>query len=566
MRWLPLLLVPFTLSCGERARDLTWYVDVPDGVGAAGQSIDVMILEGSCLEACPSGPGIYRSSVPIGADPGTPPALAPGDYAFVARIRDDSCETIACGCTSVALPTEDGDEVVVEALPGVVGGGCGDGVCVGGICQVPDASLPDTQPPMDGASCVPGQSRAEITLDNAGPAATDADVLVTFDSAALITAGTMASDCGDVGFRDAAGAALGAFLEGGCGGSDTRFWVRVPALPSGTSTMEMAHGGGPIATLPSGDWLAIETGACPEGSMTDMVGRFPIGAETHGAEGGSQTHSHAYDIRTDGPGDLTFQDGSTGATGDHKHDMMGTTADSANMPPFVEVLFCRGPDLSPSPTLLGIFVVSLPSGWTAFTSLDDQFPLGAMTPGGSGGRESHGHTVSGDTSGPDDTLSLNEDTGTSRRAASPTHGHSYSGLSNAARHIPPYLNVAFGSGSSTLAPGLVVPATSVPLAGYRRVAALDGRIPRGGTPVGETGGDPAAHTHLIDGTTNGEDDTGPRSGSGSASGRTNNSGHEHGFNADSMVGTSAPPTREVVFVERLPSAATATVGPSMPCE
>jgi hypothetical protein len=91
-----------------------------------------------------------------------------------------------------------------------------------------------------------------ITINN--PNSTklyDYQVPVVFNSAALISAGKMRSDCGDIRFTDAYGL-LSYWLEEGCNTTTTRVWVRVLAIPVGNSTITLTYGDNALTSASNG--------------------------------------------------------------------------------------------------------------------------------------------------------------------------------------------------------------------------------------------------------------------------------------------------------------------------
>jgi len=63
------------------------------------------------------------------------------------------------------------------------------------------------------------------------------------DTASLISAGKMRSDCGDIRFRDSDETTdLSYWIESGCNSGSTSIWVKVPSVPSGTKTIYMYYG------------------------------------------------------------------------------------------------------------------------------------------------------------------------------------------------------------------------------------------------------------------------------------------------------------------------------------
>lgn len=80
---------------------------------------------------------------------------------------------------------------------------------------------------------------------------TNYQILITTDTASLISAGKMKSDCGDIAFTDNdAVTDISYWLESGCNSASTKLWVKVPSIPSSSSTIYMYYGN-PSATSSS---------------------------------------------------------------------------------------------------------------------------------------------------------------------------------------------------------------------------------------------------------------------------------------------------------------------------
>jgi len=74
-------------------------------------------------------------------------------------------------------------------------------------------------------------------------------VLVTIDTASLISAGKMRSDCGDIRFVDSDETTLlGYWIESGCNTASTRIWVKVPFIPANSSKTIYVYYGNPSLT------------------------------------------------------------------------------------------------------------------------------------------------------------------------------------------------------------------------------------------------------------------------------------------------------------------------------
>ena len=91
-----------------------------------------------------------------------------------------------------------------------------------------------------------------ITIRNSGSDITDYQVLVTLDTASLISQGKMRSDCGDIRFTDSDEVTqLSYWIESGCNSNNTRIWVKVPRIPARSTKNIYLYYGNPNATLQS---------------------------------------------------------------------------------------------------------------------------------------------------------------------------------------------------------------------------------------------------------------------------------------------------------------------------
>ena len=93
--------------------------------------------------------------------------------------------------------------------------------------------------------------RKSIIISNSGSTSTDYQVLITIDTASLITATKMRSDCGDIRFTDIDGSTnISYWIESGCNTSSTRIWIKIPSIPAGTKTIYLYYNN-PSATTTS---------------------------------------------------------------------------------------------------------------------------------------------------------------------------------------------------------------------------------------------------------------------------------------------------------------------------
>jgi hypothetical protein len=81
---------------------------------------------------------------------------------------------------------------------------------------------------------------------------TNYQVLITIDTASLISAGKMRSDGGDIRFTDSDGVTLiNYWVESGINTTSTKIWVEVPSIPASGSTTIYLYYGNPSATTTS---------------------------------------------------------------------------------------------------------------------------------------------------------------------------------------------------------------------------------------------------------------------------------------------------------------------------
>jgi hypothetical protein len=93
--------------------------------------------------------------------------------------------------------------------------------------------------------------RRAVTINNtANPnTLTDYQVLVVVDTASLISAGKMRSDCGDIRFTDKDGETLLSYwIESGCNTTSTRIWVKVSSIPASSIETIYLYYGNPTAS------------------------------------------------------------------------------------------------------------------------------------------------------------------------------------------------------------------------------------------------------------------------------------------------------------------------------
>jgi len=131
--------------------------------------------------------------------------------------------------------------------------------------------------------------RNPITItEQSGSTLTDYQVNLNIDTASLISAGKMQSDCDDMRFYNSINSSIPYWLESGCDSASTKVWVKVPNIPSSsTETIWMYYGNSSVSNEGNGiqtflffdnfddgditDWTATGSGTTNEASTTYSV-------------------------------------------------------------------------------------------------------------------------------------------------------------------------------------------------------------------------------------------------------------------------------------------------------
>jgi hypothetical protein len=417
--------------------------------------------------------------------------------------------------------------------------------------------------------------RKPVTITNSGSLLSNYDVVISFDTATLISQGKMQSDCDDIRVRDSDGSTeLSYWIEGGCNRSDTQLWARVPSIPTGTKTVYVYYGKADALNNEvywGGSFTLLSAASC-SGLWTRNSGidnRFPYGAITYGTTGGSSSHNHNTSTgNTNSDGTYSNITGGTdittlsGRVHYHGGVSISHNANSSVWPPYLDMVLCSEADLVIPSGLIALYATSAPSGWTRFTNLDNSFPRGAATYGGAGGASTHTHTTNSDTTtGSSDTGAKCKTSGTGNRLCS-TQGHTHTfaaSVTAAADHTPPYLNMVFASANSqTMAgAGLIALVNSIPPLGWTRFTSLDSAFPRGAATYGGAGG-ASTHQHSTVLTSGLRSAAAGCNTEAPLSGRSGDHTHTYTYTTDAV--SNLPPYIQVIFAQRNTLSATLVVG------
>lgn len=415
--------------------------------------------------------------------------------------------------------------------------------------------------------------RKSVTVSNAfDNPLTNTDVLLTIDSAFLISAGKLQSNCNDFRFVDDDGSTyLTYWIEGGCNTSSTNIWVRIPTLPVGGKTIYMYYGNASAASSSaawSGQFTLLADASCPSGwtRNSDFDGKFIYGSTTYGTTGGADNHNHGGSLTvTSGGPSATVAPRNPGAGGmsasssNHTHTAAIPISSTTVIPPYLTMIFCKSANLNIASGLISTFdTSSLPSNWTHFTALDNKFPYGGSTYGATGGAATHTHTVTSVTSSTG-SGTLSYDSGYANyqvvNLSPSSHTHTANPTITTESNMPPYLTMVYAKASdNAFLTGIIAITSAVPPLGWTQYTNLNNEFAYGGSTYGTTGG-ATTHTHTITvtfaaGSTSDSDGCCSAVAAGS---------HTHTGNGTTAAASNIPPYTTAIYAQRKTSQ-TATVG------
>ncbi|MFA5623041.1 MAG: DUF2341 domain-containing protein [Candidatus Dojkabacteria bacterium] len=356
--------------------------------------------------------------------------------------------------------------------------------------------------------------RRAITVSNPGGTLTDEDVLITVDTATLISAGKLQADCDDLRFVDSDDSLLSYWIEAGCNSSTTQIWARVPNIPTGGKNIYLYYGN-PAATVGSTSWsgnfLMLANAACPSEWIreTTFDNKFLMIASSYGINGGSNTHNHGTISLVTTTNPDAIPSGFPAGTDDnklaysHSHTYKVSSNNSSTIPPYKRAVICYKNNLDNlTSNLLAIQLNTSNADWTSFAGFDNYYLSGYSSYGATGGDSTHTHT----TTGGQDTEALTTYGTADLWARTPdlaaslyTHQHTtLSGTTGAANLDPSYMATRLLSPNSTTTrafQGVAILVSSIPPYGWSNNSSYDDRLLKGGSSL-STGGT-ASHRHQV---------------------------------------------------------------------
>lgn len=196
---------------------------------------------------------------------------------------------------------------------------------------------------------------------------------------------------------------------------------------------------------------------------------------------------------------------------------------------------------------------AIPSGWTCLScgsgTFYQRFPRGGTTYNTTGGAATHTHTASAVVN---TSATVNTENNGSGEISVPTHTHTYNPTISTVSSLPAYRQFRVIQSNSAGDPASI-PAGAVMMfddptlpSGWTRLAALDGRYPRGENSIANGGSN--THTHTITGNTSAATNLttlNSRTGGTQVTGAADN--HAHSVSSNTLSESLEPPFIEVIF-------------------
>jgi hypothetical protein len=191
-------------------------------------------------------------------------------------------------------------------------------------------------------------------------------------------------------------------------------------------------------TAPASGWTRVST----------LDTRFPRGNTTYAGIGGSASHSHTTGSASTGQSPFPDKpnDWVSWSAGrqTHTHSVSAsTTANADNTPPYLDMLFYKANSQTSGADNMIVMANAVPPlGWTRFSTLDDKFPRGNSSYGGTGGNASHSHSVTISTAQQSSPYGYRNNTGTNW-VSNWNHTHTISFTTSQVSNLPPYATSYF---------------------------------------------------------------------------------------------------------------------------
>lgn len=289
----------------------------------------------------------------------------------------------------------------------------------------------------------------------------------------------------------------------------------VHTTPNGTEFTE--HKRWQIASDATGSMLIFAaTSSAPAGwtcvscvATSTFFNKFIRGAATYGTASGTATMTHTASGTVNASAAVSSENnvGANVPLSTHSHTLSPTVGSASTLPAYRELQIFQSnsagePATIPAGAVMA-FDATLPSGWSAISSLNGRYVFGANGNTITGGSNTHAHTIAG-TTGTAGGSTVNGRVGGTQATPLPatnSHTHTISSSTPLVNNEPPYIEVMYASTTiATATPtGAITMWTDTPPAGWLSKSQSDGdpffdKFMRGSATYGTTGG-LETHTH-----------------------------------------------------------------------
>ena len=212
--------------------------------------------------------------------------------------------------------------------------------------------------------------------------------------------------------------------------------------------------------------------ATPSGWVlnNDYNDKFMRASDSAGIVGGDESHTNDYSGSTNAAtGTYGTGGGGTNNSKPDAHTMSGTVDSNTHLPSYLDVVIATPSAITfyPETTAITTFDVLPPLGWETYSPLTNNFPRGSVTPGSTGGSDTHDHDYSGTTGNVGAVSTAWDYDGFPRYTVS--HNHTYSGTTGLGNSLPLYSTVIYAQKKTDSMTNVIGSETAIETA-YTRTA------------------------------------------------------------------------------------------------
>ena len=148
-----------------------------------------------------------------------------------------------------------------------------------------------------GTNFLPSSFNKTITISNSLSTLTNYQTNFTLDTASLIAAGKMRSDCGDLRVKDSDGTTdIPYWIDSGCNTGTTKVWTKIPSIPNGSKNIYVTYGDTSLTTTSS-------VANTFDGQISGLISSWNLD-EASGTNAAADTSGNGYDATANSTTDV----------------------------------------------------------------------------------------------------------------------------------------------------------------------------------------------------------------------------------------------------------------------